>query len=309
MAQIDIAKTAFAGFGLIARKPMAVAGWALFLLVVGILPAVLMIGPFMTTLFEFIDLAKADIEPSKEQLASFMSAMYMAHPVLWLTGLITRVMLTGAVFRAVLEPSAGRWAYLRLGMGEVMLALVVIVLGILIGLGAMVFIGLGAGITVAIWQASEAAAIGVGILLGVALVIGVIWALLRFSLAAPMSFAEKNFRLFESWSLTRGHAFNLLIVAILVAVVLSLLEAVVVAVFIAVIGSAAGVGVSSGALTEETVRAFFDQPAATWMPLVAPWLALVALVASVLGAMALAIVTAPWAEAYRQLNKVPEPGL
>ncbi|MDP1736374.1 MAG: hypothetical protein Q8L23_02925 [Caulobacter sp.] len=309
MAQIDIAKTAFAGFGLIARKPMAVAGWALFLLVVGILPVALMIGPFMTTLFEFIDLAKADIEPSKEQLASFMSAMYMAHPVLWLTGLITRVMLTGAVFRAILEPSAGRWAYLRLGMGEVMLAVVVIVLGILIGLAAMVFMGVSAGITVAIWQASEAAAIGVGILLGVALVFGVIWALLRFSLAAPMSFAERNFRLFESWSLTKGHAFNLLIVAILVAVVLALLEAVVVTVFVVVVGSAAGVGVSSGALTEETVRAFFDQPAATWMPLVAPWLALVGVVASVLGAMALAIVTAPWAEAYRQLNKGPEPGM
>lgn len=309
MAQIDIAKTAFAGFGLIARKPMAVAGWALFLLVVGILPAALLIGPFMTNLFEIIDMAKADIEPSKEQLASFMSAMYMAHPVLWLTGLITRVMLTGAVFRAILEPSASRWAYLRLGMGEVMLAVVVIVLGILIGLAAAVFAGVTVGIAVAIWQASEAAAIGAGILLGVILVVGVIWALLRFSLAAPMSFAERNFRLFESWSLTRGHAFNLLIVAILVMVILTLLEAVVAAVFVLVIGSAAGIGVSSGALTEETVRAFFEQPASTWMPLVLPWIAVIGVVASVLGAMALAIVTAPWAEAYRQLSKGPEPGL
>lgn len=306
MARIDIGKVAFAGFGLVGRKPVAVVGWALFLFVVGVLPALAFIGPMIGSIADFVAQAQSGAEPTKEQMMPMITTMYAAHPILWLTGLITRVMLTAAIFRAVLEPSAGRWAYLRLGMGEVMMAVVVLVLAILVGVGAGVGAAVVLGVCVAIWQASHAAAIGVGILLGLVLLGVTIWVLLRFSLAAPMSLAEKNFRLFESWRLTRGNSLRLLLVALILWVMLMIFEILVAAIIMAVVLPVVSVGASSGALSEASIQAFFSQPASTWLPQVMPWAAGIGMVGSLVGAVLVTIITAPWAEAYRQLRETPE---
>lgn len=306
MAQIDIGKVAFAGFHLVRRKPMAVVGWALFLFVVGVLPALAFVGPMANSFSEFIALAKADVEPSQDQIMSMMTTMYAAHPILWITGLITRMVLTGAIFRAILEPSAGSWAYMRLGMAEVMMALVVLVMSIVIGLGAGVAAVIGFVLCIAIWQASHAAAIGIGILLGLALVIGLLWVLLRLSLAAPMSFAEKNFRLFESWRVTKGNSLRLLLVALIVGIMLAVLETIIAAIVFAILIPIAHAGAGSGALSEASIEAFFSQPVATWLPQVLPWAAGLGLIGSLVGVVFVAIATAPWAEAYRQLRHSPD---
>lgn len=306
MAQIDIGKVAFAGFGLVRRKPMAVVGWALFLFVVGVLPALAFVGPMMTNISEFIAMAKSDVEPSRERMMEMMSTMYAAHPILWLTGLITRVVLTGAIFRAILEPSAGRWAYMRLGKAEVMMALVVIVLGILIGIGFGVGVAVVVGICAALWQTAHSAAVGAGIILGVGLFLALIWVLLRFSLAAPLSFDEKNFRLFESFRLTKGNSLRLLLVALLVWIMLMVLEVLVAAIAMAILIPVVHLGAGSVALTEESIVAFFSQPVSTWLPLVLPWAAGIGLIGSLVGVVFVAVATAPWAEAYRQLRKTPD---
>ena len=223
MARIDIGKTAFAGFGLVGRKPLAVAGWALFILVLGILPVVGILAAMGPALADLIAVSKSGGEPTSQQMMPFISTWYAANPILWVLSLLVRVMLAGAVFRAVLEPKESRWANLRLGMGEVMLALVVICVSILLSLGAMVWIGLTAGVGFALWQASHPATIGFCILSGVALAVVLIWLSLRFSLAAPMSFAERNFRLFESWKVTRGNALKLLLVALILVLIVMVL--------------------------------------------------------------------------------------
>lgn len=305
MAQIDIGKTAFAGFDLVKRKPLTVVGWGLFLFVLGVLPALAFVGPMIGNFSAFLEMARTNADPDPEQMMAMMAPMYAAHPVLWLTGLIYRVMLTGAIFRAILEPSESRWAYLRVGMGEVMLALVVIVLGILIGLGAAVWIGVAAGVSIALWQASHAAAVGVGILLGVSLVVGMIWVLLRFSLAAPMSFAEKNFRLFESWKVTRGNSLRLLLVALIIWFIMMVLEMVIAAVIIGVAVAATGIA-GPEAISQASIEAYFTRPVGVWLPQLLPWVVGVGLIGSLVGAVFLTIATAPWAEAYRQLRKTPD---
>ena len=306
MAKIDIGKVAFAGFGLVGRKPLAVVGWALFLFVVGVLPALAFIGPMIGNIADLVALAQSGAEPTHEQMMPMITTMYAANPILWLTGLITRVMITAAIFRAVLEPSASRWAYLRLGMGEVMMAVVVLVLAILVGVGAAVGAAVALAVCVAIWQASHAAAIGVGILLGLVLLGATIWVLLRLSLAAPMSLAEKNFRLFESWSLTRGNSLRLLLVGIILWVMLMVVEILVAAIAMAVVLPVVSAGSSSGALSQASIQAFFSQPAATWLPQIMPWVAVIGLVGSLIGAVLVTIITAPWAEAYRQLRQTPD---
>ena len=306
MAQIDISQVAFAGFGLVRRKPMAVVGWALFLFVVGVLPVLAFVGPMANAYSEFFRMAAANPDPDPEKMMEMMGPMYGAQPILWLTGLITRVVLTGAIFRAILEPSASGWAYLRLGMGEVMMAVVVFVLGILVGVGMGVGGVLIFVLCLAIWQASHAVAVGVGILLGLALLLALIWVLLRFSLAAPMSFADKNFRLFESWRVTKGNSLRLLLVALILWAILMVAEMLLFGVFFAVAAPMVGMSHAAGALSQASIEAFFNQPVQAWLPQAMPWIAGVGLVGSFIGAAVMAVFTAPWAEAYRQLRKAPE---
>lgn len=308
MAQIDIGKMAFAGFSLIGRKPLALVGWALFILVLGILPAVGIFAAMGPALADLIAQAQSGGDPTPEQMMPLMSGWYAANPILTVLSLVTRIVLTGAVFRAVLEPKSGGWAYLRLGMGEVMLALVVICLSIILIMVSMVWIGVTVGVCFAIWQASHAAAIGVGILSGVALAVTMIWLSLRFCVAAPMSFAERNFRLFESWSVTRGNALNLLLAAIVIFLELVALEMIVVALFAAVVMIAGGVTGLGGPhhFDEAAIEAFFRQSPSTWLTVLGPWIAAIAVVGSLIAAVFMAVVTAPWAEAYRQLRATPD---
>lgn len=308
MARIDIGKTAFAGFGLVARKPLTVAGWALFILVLGILPVVGILAAMGPALADLIAVSKSGGEPTSQQMMPFISTWYAANPILWVLSLLVRVMLAGAVFRAVLEPRESRWAYLRLGMGEVMLALVVICLSILLSLGAMVWIGLTAGVGFALWQASHPATIGFCILSGVGLAVMLIWLSLRFSLAAPMSFAERNFRLFKSWKVTRGNALNLLLVALILVLIVMVLEGVIMA-LLAAAGMAAAGGMGGlhqmggmHHLDEQAMEAFFRQSPKALIGSLGPWIVIGGLVASYIGAVFVVVFTAPWAEAYRQLR-------
>lgn len=301
MARIDIGKTAFAGFGLVRRKPLTIVGWGLFLFVLGVLPALAFVGPMIGNFEQFIAMARSNTHPDPEQMVEMMAPLYAAHPILWLTSLITRVVLTGAIFRAILEPSAGSWAYMRLGMAEVMMALVVIVLAILVGLGVSVSVIAVFAVCAAIWQASQPAAIGVGVLMGLVLAIALIWVLLRFSLAAPMSFAEKNFRLFESWRVTKGNSLRLLLVALIVGIILSVLEMLIAAIVMTVAILVIRLG-AADAVSESSIHAFFSQPVSTWLPQVLPWAVGLGLIGSLVGAVFLTIATAPWAEAYRQLR-------
>ena len=47
----------------------------------------------------------------------------------------------------------------------------------------------------------------------------VIWVSLRLSMAAPMTFAERKLRIFESWELTKGHTLSLLGVGFLISLI------------------------------------------------------------------------------------------
>lgn len=305
MASIDIGKTAFAGFALVGRKPLAVLGWALFILVLGILPVVGLMAAMGPAFADLIALAKAGGEPTQAQMMPLVTAWYAANPILLVLSLLTRIMLAGAVFRAVLEPKNSGWAYLRLGMGEVMLGLVVICMGILLGVGAMAWVGVSAGIGIALWQASHAATIGFCIISGVILAVVMIWLSLRLSLAAPMSFAERNFRLFESWKLTRGNAVNLLLVAILMVLIIMVLEAIVAALVMSVMFAVTGAG-GLHHMDGHAMEAFFRQPPDVLIRKLGPWVVAGGLVASLIGAAFMAIVTAPWADAYRQLRGTPD---
>ena len=216
---------------------------------------------------------------------------------MWPLGLIAGAVNIAAVYRAVLQPQNRRFASLRIGMQEVWLVVLMLVEALL----AMVF-AVAAALVVAracvaaARFADPAVAIVVGVIgaLGSVILLGWIW--LRLSLAGPMTFAERRLRLFESWGQTRGHAGQLLLLALLqvgvligVGLVMQALE-----------GTAFALFDPYGA-DPRAVKAWLAHPpaAAVW----APWVVGGGLVMAIYIGAVRALVSAPWAAAYRDLTR------
>jgi hypothetical protein len=229
-----------------------------------------------------------------------MSAAFAMQPVLLVTSLAVRAILTAAVFRAVLEPDERRWFYLRLGARELWLALMIVVFGVL---SFVVMIPMSA-VLVPLLMVLAMGADGnvltvVPIMLAAVLIALAVlgWLFVRFSMALPMTFAEQRFRLFESWTMTRGQTWRLIGVGLLLVGIVLALELALLALIVVV--SLAFLG--EGGLDEAAASAFFAQDASIWMAELAPWAVGMALVGALLGAVVTTILAAPWAEAYRQL--------
>ena len=147
---------------------------------------------------------------------------------LWLIPLqlVVTSMLTAAITRSVVRPAESSFGYLRLGMDEVRVFLVVLVLTLLL---YVVYIACILGVAIA---ATMAGMIGEGWawLLVVAAVLATIalmvWLAVRWSLAVPITVAEKRMAFFDSFALTRGRFWGLLgmaIIAIVMVIVIFLL--------------------------------------------------------------------------------------
>ena len=127
-----------------------------------------------------------------------------------------------------------------------------------------------------------------------------VWLMLRFSMAGPMTFAERTFRLFESWTLTRGRAGSLFLLALLIALVLLLFQAVVITLAAMLVLLVAG---GTAAFADATaLNALFVQSPSALFASLGGVMVFVFVVVSILAGFAFAITLAPWADAYRQLT-------
>jgi len=152
---------------------------------------------------------------------SFFGLFLLIQPL----GLFISAIFINAVYRPILRPDDKGLFYLKIGGDEWRLFLLflawigvailgylaLIVAGILIVVvGAIIYgmVAAGAG------GASAAGSSLAGRLIGVAVVLGIfcalIWLAVRFSLAAPMTFAQKRVRVFGSWRVTKGRFWSLL---------------------------------------------------------------------------------------------------
>ena len=315
MTDFSIGDALGAGFGLVKRRPVSVLVWGLTFLLLGVaLPMGLIVGLMGSDYFALLRSARPDIAPMSPAAASGMMQPLVAkwlllQPILLLVGLLLRPILIAAVFRAVLRPRERGLAYLRFGRSELWLVLVDLVARIL---AAMLFVGLAliglilGFILYAVFQSQNldwairgAAFATLGILL-FAIFIGIC---VRFSLAWPMSFAEGQFRLFESWELTRKHAWKLFALALLIALV----GAAVAIVCEVVAGVAVMLAVGGAHWSQANVLALVQDPRALLTPGFEIGLAVGGLAGAYLGGALFAIATAPWAVAYRELLPATRP--
>lgn len=309
MARFAVGEAATSGFGVVVRHPLAVGGWALALVVGLIVPAIVglfWLGPEFARLIQMALTQKAGAtDPAVfEDFMRAQSSMTALNILYWLWSSFVRAVLCGAVFRAVLMPEASAWAFLRISGRELWLTLLFVVEQVLamivIFIVALLVVVLTAVVavsggeqakTTAIIVAGSATALAAGVL---------IWVALRLSLAAPMTFADSQFRLFESWTLTRGQGWRLLGMALLIVIFILVMEMLVGAAAFGVLAAAGG--------SLEAIRgpgalaAFISRPPITLLTELWPWLLGLSALGAVFSAVLQAVFWAPWAAAHKALT-------
>lgn len=216
---------AFEGFRVVRRKPMVLLWWTAAYLAVMAVMLIVAIGPLVTAVNAAQALEGAS-EPTPEDLAPLMAAWGAMMVVALPLGLLFGAVLNAAVARSVLEPAKSAFGYLRLGADELR------VLAVTVALAVLAFFVFGAmGLAAGLIGGFAAAALGnagwtVAILAGLGLIAVGAWLAARFSLAVPITMAEKKIAVFDSWRVTKGRALPIIgmaILAFIMTIVVSLL--------------------------------------------------------------------------------------
>ncbi len=292
-----------AGFRLIGREPLAFLAWILSFLLLGVLPQV---GFFAAILPQWSRMMQeiAAHGPAHTPMTSLgmfraQAGMMQLQPLVWLSSLVSRTLVLSAIYRAVLEPEDRGFFYLRLGMRELWLGLtmlVLVVVAILLMIVAMVPTMILVGFIAAL--AHEAPGVQLMIVPVTFLAMGVVvWVLLRLSMATPMSFAQRGFRLYESWDLTRGQAGKMFFVALAFVVMAIGFEVVVGCLGLVALGGFAGVE----HLSDWVLQPKFD------LARIMPWVVGAGVAASIIATAIFTLFGAGWAEIYRELTEAPRP--
>ena len=302
MASFSIGRAGTAGLELIRRQPVAVLAWGLAYLALYGGPAILMIGGIMQMVSALAPKAQnAALDPS---LMASVARMQAANLLVMVGALVARAIVYSAICRAMLQPEDRAFAYLRLGVRELWVGLVMLTAGLMMGFGAVLgalalAIPLGIVGLVAHNPAIWPLLIVVGV---VVLVAGIVWVALRLCLAVPMTFAAGQFQLFESWAMTRGRVLSLLGVGLVAMAVMLAIEVVLILLFCLVGFGVAAVGVAQH---WTSLSAAAVQSPAVVMRQILPWMASALAVLCLFMGAALAIVCAPFVSVYRSLSAPP----
>ncbi|HEY2662676.1 MAG TPA: hypothetical protein VGI79_23360 [Caulobacteraceae bacterium] len=300
MSDFSVGEAGVSGLGLIGRRPGAVFLWGLTYLVIYGLPA---IGFWLLIMPDFSALTHISpgAAPNDPAVMAMMTRVQLINLPLMVCPMVARALVSSAICRAVLEPEASRFGYLRLGMQELWVGLVTFVLGLLVAvavLTAIIVLAIPVGAAALILRGTVGP--GTWVLIGViavsALAGGAIWVALRFCLAVPMSFAAREFRLFESWAATRGRVLPLLGTGLIAMALIWLLEIVV----LSVVGAAILIAIGGHWLPNMAALGARSDPAA-WLGSLAPWIAVGTALLCLFAGAASAILIAPFATVYRAI--------
>lgn len=309
MARFSVADAATAGFGVIARKPLAVLAWGLAMFVATAAPMyflLLLMRPDFAMLMQMgAQQGPANDPEMFGRLMRMQSGMMLFQLLFWMWSTAVKAVICCAVFRAVLQPQDSRFGYLRLGaqegwltllfLVEYVLAYIAFFVVALLGMVLVAIVGVGAG------GNSAGAMVGTGLVVGVLVLILFLWLALKLSMAAPMTFADRQFRLFESWGFTKGHVGKLLGVSLLLFVFLVGIEVLFVG---AVIGGVFTLGGQMSWLFEPgAAQALLREPPMEIVRKLGPAIAVAGVLWVVFSTVVVTVFCAPWAASYRALRE------
>ncbi|MGA0600879.1 hypothetical protein ACO2Q3_09265 [Caulobacter sp. KR2-114] len=315
MAEIQVGESATAGLRLIARRPFSVLTWGVLASAYVTVILVLFGGGVAVAVMSMV---KAGADPRPEQVFGLIGSALGAIGLLIIGLIFIGAMIQGAVFRTELEPERSAFAFLRLGRQELWLIAVNFVLSFLLWVVqavlsiplVIVTVGMGmaggAGLSAAqhdpgAFAGAMAGALGLRLIGQLIITVVTIWLWLRFSMGAVMSFREREFRLFESWNLTKGHAGQIFMTMLLVWLMMMLIY------FIAwmVVGVTAGVTVFANS-DLSNAQTLASLTAAGWISRLTPMIAVFAVVLVALIGIGNAMTWGAVAHIYRQLRPPAE---
>ena len=290
---------AFEGFRLVRRNPVALVGWTLLYLVYT-LATLFAAGGMMRSMsvwMEQVEALEAGPPPTSPEalipvMESYMAAMsHMAWAIP--LSLIIGAVLMAAIARAVLTPGAGGFGYMRLGMDEVRVFVVTLVIAILYAIAiAVAFVAaliLG-GIAISVLKGWGALVMVLAVLAAIAFMI---WLGVRWSLAVPITIAQKKFAIFDSFAVTKGWFWPLLgmaVIAFIMVIIVSLLAGIVM-MPISMMGGMSMFGNMGGDPTEMFRN--FDPTN--------PWIIASSVLNAIVYALTVAVLYAPFSAAYRDI--------
>lgn len=282
MTKFSPSESALEGFRITRERPGTILVWSLVYFVGIMVIAMIMLSALGPDFIKFVQ--KGGLESGD---ASAYGAMLQKHKFSFLLVIVISIalmsVLMGGIYRLALRPSEKGLAHLRLGADELRLTIVNL---------ALFTVGL---LFLVLTYTVTAVAGPLGVVVSLALAVGMIWAGVRLLLATPMTFAEHRIAIVDSWRLTKGHfwsLFGMTILAIIFYVMVWLLFSII---------SAATVALAGG------------QDAIANPANLAP-LAIVAFVATLIVQLLLPIlqvvmIYSPLAEAYRELTGAPRDAL
>lgn len=221
MTTYSATDAALEGFRLTRERPRVLLVWALFLLAANTLGLlVMMMAPKEAQ--EALATISGQEAPNGEQLMSALSAVA---PLL-LLGLMIQRTMDAAVYRLMLRPDEKSFFYLRLGADELRLAALRLIF-VMMAIFFLAVVQFGVFIlSVAAAPLGGVAQQLVASVAEIACWIAFLVLAVRLSLASAITFDRKKISIFESWSVTRGHAYRLLgaqVLALCCAAVLGIL--------------------------------------------------------------------------------------
>lgn len=285
-------EAAFEGFRVVRRKPLTVVFWALaYIAMMGSIFA--LAGGSLASLMAEMERIQASGSPAPEEVMAMWGGFLPLFALVMPVGLLFGAVMNAAVVRSVVRPEQSAFGYLRIGMDEVRVLAVTIVLAILYfvfmfavmtGMGLLIGLTSNAGIP-ALWILVVLAGLGAVVLL--------VWLAARFSLAVPITVAESRIAIFDSFAMTRKHVWPIIgmaIIAWIMSMVVGLLGGLVALPATMILGASGDLASMGGQSTMQIIQA-------AW-PLVVGWI----VIQSVLSALQLAVVYAPYSAAYRDLK-------
>ena len=295
MATISVGAAVTGGFSLIRREPVAVAIWAVILFAFFALRIALYLPVYGAVLGQ---IGRGGAQPNLQALLPQIQQAQAFGLLLSIGSVALNTMLACAIFRAILRPEERGFAYLKFGGTELFLSIFTIGIYFVFFI-ALLVIMIPVAIVIGLTAAQGGAAVGgAGMVAFIAILVALaaaVYFALRLSLLGPLMVDEGQFKLGEAWALTRGKVGSLLLIAFLLFVMAIVAEIVFGGVGLALLFATTG-----GFANIQTIA---QQPSAL-LAAFAPVIAVVGLLFTLLIAVALPILFAPWACAYRDLKRI-----
>lgn len=191
---------------LIRRQPLAVFAW-------GALMTALAVAMYSLLLPAFLDLpiGAGDGQVVMDAYSQEMLELQAISNGMTLMGYVAMLVGYNAVGRATLAPGRkDRFFFMRLGMDEVRVAMVVVACFVGWYVGVLILALVGVAIGFLAWSmGGETAVIGWAIVYGLALLVAALWAWARILLLAPATLILRRFAFVEGWALARGQVWKL----------------------------------------------------------------------------------------------------